>query len=124
VRSAGVQTSSSVLPIRPDGSRPAFHVPGANLVYGPDDAPHDDIARATHLLAGGPELMGGEAAAEILSRAKAAGVVTSADILTPGDPGVLAWIAPALPHLDYLLPTTSRRSASLVPQRSRTGAVT
>ncbi len=48
--------------------------------------------------------MGGEAAAEILSRAKSAGVVTSADILTPGDPGVLAWIAPALPHLDYLLP--------------------
>jgi sugar/nucleoside kinase (ribokinase family) len=31
-------------------------------------------------------------------------VVTSADILTPGDPGVLAWISPALAHLDYLLP--------------------
>jgi sugar/nucleoside kinase (ribokinase family) len=30
--------------------------------------------------------------------------VTSADILAPGDMGVLEWIAPALPHLDYLLP--------------------
>jgi sugar/nucleoside kinase (ribokinase family) len=104
LRRDGVQTSSSVLPIRPDGSRPAFHVPGANLAYGPDDAPHDDIARATHLHIGGPELMGGEAAAAILSRAKAAGVVTSADILAPGDPGVMAWISPALAHLDYLLP--------------------
>jgi sugar/nucleoside kinase (ribokinase family) len=104
LRRDGVQTSSSVLPIRPDGSRPAFHVPGANLTYGPDDAPHDAIARATHLHIGGPELMGGEAAAQILSRAKSAGVVTSADILTPGDPGVLAWISPALAHLDYLLP--------------------
>ncbi|HET6733815.1 carbohydrate kinase family protein [Mycobacterium sp.] len=104
LRRDGVQTSSSVLPIRPDGSRPAFHVPGATLTYGSDDAPHDHIAAASHLHVGGPELMGGEAAAAILSRAKSAGVVTSADILTTADPGVLAWIAPALPHLDYLLP--------------------
>jgi sugar/nucleoside kinase (ribokinase family) len=30
--------------------------------------------------------------------------VTSADILAPGEQGLLEWIAPALPHLDYLLP--------------------
>src|SRR3954467_8167969 len=48
--------------------------------------------------------MGGEAAAAILSRARSAGVVTSADILAPGDMGGLEWIAPALEHLDYLLP--------------------
>jgi sugar/nucleoside kinase (ribokinase family) len=35
LRRDGVQTSSSVLPIRPDGSRPAFHVLGANLNFGP-----------------------------------------------------------------------------------------
>src|SRR5947209_5892564 len=39
VRRDGVQTSASVLPIRPDGSRPAFHVVGANATYGADDAP-------------------------------------------------------------------------------------
>ena len=33
VRRDGVQTSASVLPIRPDGSRPAFHVVGANATY-------------------------------------------------------------------------------------------
>ncbi|QKV80211.1 carbohydrate kinase family protein [Amycolatopsis sp. Hca4] len=104
VRRAGVQTSASVLPIRPDGSRPAFHVPGANLTYGPDDVPAADVARATHLHLGAPELMGGENAAKILAPAREAGVITSADLLAPGDPGVLTWIDPALPHLDYLLP--------------------
>ncbi|MET8998559.1 carbohydrate kinase family protein [Amycolatopsis sp. NPDC004169] len=104
VRRAGVQTSASVLPIRPDGSRPAFHVPGANLTYGPDDVPAADVARATHLHLGAPELMGGENAAKILAPAREAGVITSADLLAPGDPGVLTWIAPALPHLGYLLP--------------------
>lgn len=29
---------------------------------------------------------------------------TSVDILAPGDPDLLAWIADALPHTDYLLP--------------------
>ncbi|MEV6829937.1 sugar kinase [Amycolatopsis sp. NPDC051102] len=104
LRREGVQTSASVLPIRSDGSRPAFHVPGANLTYEPSDAPHGEIARATHLHLGGPELMGGEKAAQILAPARAAGVVTSADLLAPGDPGVLAWLAPALSGLDYLLP--------------------
>ncbi|MEO6084480.1 MAG: sugar kinase [Umezawaea sp.] len=104
VRRDGVQTSASVLPIRPDGSRPAFHVPGANLTYGPDDAPHADIAQATHLHLGAPELMGGENAAKILAPARASGVVTSADLLAPGNPGVFAWITPALSSLDYLLP--------------------
>jgi sugar/nucleoside kinase (ribokinase family) len=104
VRRADVQTSASVLPIRPDGSRPAFHVVGANATYGPADAPWDAIAGATHLHLGGPEFMGGEAAAGILSRARDGGVITSADILAPGDMGVLEWIAPALAHLDFLLP--------------------
>ena len=48
--------------------------------------------------------MGGEAAAKILSAARDAGVRTSADVLAEGDPGLLEWIAPALEHLDILLP--------------------
>src|ERR671924_2034633 len=44
VRRDGVQTSASVLPIRPDGSRPAFHVIGANAAYGPDDVDWDVLA--------------------------------------------------------------------------------
>ena len=104
LRRDDVQTSASVLPIRPNGERPAFHVVGANGSYGVDDAPWDAIEDCTHLHIGGPEFMGGEAAAQILSRARAAGAVTSADILATGEPGLLDWIGPALPELDYLLP--------------------
>ncbi len=104
VRREGIQTSASVLPIRPDGSRPAFHVVGANAHYGPADVDWEAVAEASHLHLGGPEFMGGEAAAAILARAREYDVVTSADVLAPGDMGVLEWIAPALPHLDYLLP--------------------
>jgi sugar/nucleoside kinase (ribokinase family) len=103
-RRSDVQTSASVLPIRPDGSRPAFHVVGANSTYGPADVDWNAVEEAGYLHLGGPEFMGGEAAAEILGRAREHGVVTSADVLAPGDMGILDWIAPALPHLDYLLP--------------------
>jgi sugar/nucleoside kinase (ribokinase family) len=103
VRRDDAPTSASVLPIRPNGDRPALHVIGANQTYGPADVDWDAVESATHLHLGGPEFMGGEAAAEILSRARAAGVVTSADILAPGE-GLLDWIGPCLEHLDYLLP--------------------
>ena len=113
-----VQTSASVLPIRPDGSRPAFHVVGANATYTAADAPWDAIAAATHLHLGAPEFMGGEEAAKILSFAREHGVITSADILAPGEQ------AAAILRLDRArrsrtsttcCPTTSRCSASPAP---------
>jgi sugar/nucleoside kinase (ribokinase family) len=106
VRRDDVQTSATVLPIRPNGERPALHVIGANATYGPDDAPWDAIAASTHLHLGAPEFMGGEAAAKILSFARENGVTTSADILAPGDQAadLVDWIAPAFGELDYLLP--------------------
>jgi sugar/nucleoside kinase (ribokinase family) len=104
VRRPDAQTSASVLPIRPNGERPAFHVAGANATYGPADVDDAAVAAADHLHLGGPEFLGGEAAAEILGAARAAGVATSADLLAPGEPGVLEWISAALPHLDMLLP--------------------
>ena len=106
VRREGVQTSASVLPIRPDGSRPAFHVVGANATYSSADAPWEEIRGCTHLHLGAPEFMGGEEAAKILAFAREHGVVTSADILAPGEQAgqIVEWIGPAFPHLDYLLP--------------------
>jgi sugar/nucleoside kinase (ribokinase family) len=104
VRRDDVQTSASVLPIRPSGERPAFHVVGANGTFTPDDIPPDEIEAATHLHLGGPEFMGGEAAAPLLARAREHDVVTSADVLAPGEPGLLDWIGPALAELDYFLP--------------------
>ncbi len=106
VRREEAQTSASVLPIRPDGSRPAFHVVGANATYSSADAPWEAIEAATHLHLGAPEFMGGEEAAKILSFAREHGTVTSADLLAPGEQAqaILDWIAPLFPHLDYFLP--------------------
>jgi sugar/nucleoside kinase (ribokinase family) len=106
VRRDGVQTSASVLPIRPDGSRPAFHVVGANATYTSADAPWDAIAQADFLHLGAPEFMGGVEAAKILSFARQNHVVTSADILAPGEQAaaIVDWLAPAFEQIDYLLP--------------------
>ena len=79
---------------------------GANATYTAADAPLDAIAAADHLHLGAPEFMGGEEAAKILIHAREHGTVTSADLLAPGEQAaaILDWIAPALEHLDYLLP--------------------
>ena len=104
VRRGAVQTSASVLPVRPNGDRPAWHCVGANGVYTVDDVDLEAIAAATHLHLGGPEFLGGEAAAKVLSHAQANGVVTSVDMLAPGEPSMLEWVEAALPHTDYFLP--------------------
>ncbi|TQS45063.1 carbohydrate kinase family protein [Cryptosporangium phraense] len=104
VRKDGHQTSSSVLPIRPNGDRPAWHCIGANAVFTVDDVSDEQLEGLDHLHLGGPEFLGGDAAATLLQRAHAQGATTSVDVLAPGEPGMLEWIAAALPHTDYLLP--------------------
>jgi sugar/nucleoside kinase (ribokinase family) len=103
VRKEEHQTSASVIPVRPSGERPAWHCIGANGAFTLDDL---DLAAhlADHVHLGGPEFLGGEAAGQLLAAARTAGATTSLDVLAPGDPDMLAWIADALPHADYLLP--------------------
>ena len=43
-RKDGVQTSGSILPIRPNGERPALHVMGSNAVFSFEDVPRDIVA--------------------------------------------------------------------------------
>jgi sugar/nucleoside kinase (ribokinase family) len=100
----GHQTSASVLPIRTNGDRPAWHCVGANAAITVDDSADQLLGDLTHLHFGGPEFVGGDAAASLLARAHAGGATTSIDFLAPGNPGTLEWIAAALPHTDYLLP--------------------
>lgn len=104
VRTSASQTSASVIPVRPNGDRPAWHCVGANAAFSLDDVDLDQVVKASHLHLGGPEFLGGPAAAELLRHAKANGLSTSVDILAAGDPGLLQWIADALPYTDYLLP--------------------
>ena len=108
VRRDDVQTSASVLPIRPNGDRPAFHVIGANQTYGPATMPRGRRwpTATTCTSAGRSSWAARRRPRSWRGRARAARV-TSADILAPGE-GLLDWIGAALPQLDYLLPNVSR----------------
>jgi sugar/nucleoside kinase (ribokinase family) len=102
-RKEGVQTSATVLPIRPNGDRPALHVIGANASFTREDVPWDLIEQADSLHLGAPEFMH-ELAPEILSFAREHGATTSADVLADGWPELLDMIAPALEQVDWFLP--------------------
>ncbi|MCI3242759.1 carbohydrate kinase family protein [Streptomyces spinosisporus] len=104
VRRTDTSTSATVLPIRPNGDRPTLHLLGANITYGLDDVPWDAIAEASHLHLGGPELMGADVPARILAHAREHDVVTSVDLLAPGELGTYDQIEPLLPYVDFLLP--------------------
>jgi sugar/nucleoside kinase (ribokinase family) len=98
------QTSASVLPVRPNGDRPAWHCIGANGAFTLDDIDLATVEEVDLVHLGGPEFLGGDAAADLLRRARDAGAVTSVDMLAPGDPDMLEWIGAVLPHTDYVLP--------------------
>ena len=101
------QTSSSLLPIRRDGSRPALHVIGANAGLCEDDVPWDLVAQADVFHLGGAFILPGIDGApmeRILRRVKELGVTTTMDFLMSPRPDAAELIGPALQHVDYLMP--------------------
>ncbi len=111
IRKPGVQTSASILPIRPNGDRPALHVIGANARFAIDDVPWPLIERAAHLHLGGSDSMRGlgrDGAAEILRRARDGGATTSMDILSEGSPKLLSILKPCLPFVDWFMPNADQ----------------
>jgi len=106
-RKEGVQTSATMLPIRPNGERPALHVPGANGAFTLDDIDFDVIAKADVLHVGGTSLMprfDGPPTVEVLRFAKSKGVTTTFDLVAIDRPDLLDLIEPCLPYIDYFMP--------------------
>jgi sugar/nucleoside kinase (ribokinase family) len=84
VRKSRAQTSCTMLPIRPNGERPALHVIGANGELTIDDINFATIAGAQFLHVGGAPLMvkfDGEPASQVLKVASEGGVTTTFDLL-------------------------------------------
>lgn len=101
------QTSSSLLPIRRDGSRPALHVIGANAGLCEDDVPWDVVAQAQVFHLGGAFILPGIDGApmeRILRRVKELGLVTTMDFLMSPRPDAAELIGPSLQYVDYLMP--------------------
>jgi sugar/nucleoside kinase (ribokinase family) len=106
-RKDGVQTSATMLPIRPNGERPALHVLGANAALTEADIDFDAIAAARHLHFGGTYLMpqlDGASTGRVLEFARGCGVTITHDLIAIDRPDLLEVIAPALPFVDYFMP--------------------
>ncbi|MCP5025826.1 MAG: carbohydrate kinase family protein [Actinomycetia bacterium] len=105
VRSNAAQTSATVLPIRPNGERPALHCPGAYPALRLDDAHRQLITAAGHLHIGAPERFGdARVPVEAATIAQRAGVPVSVDLLA-GDPTEWAeQIRALLPLVDVFCP--------------------
>ena len=103
VRKPDHQTSASVIPVRPNGDRPAWHCIGANGAFTLDDLPRRSTG-STSSTSAARSSSAARLPASCCARAQELGATTSLDILAPGDPDMLAWVADALPHADYLLP--------------------
>ena len=107
VRKDGVQTSSSMLLIRPNGERPALHVVGANGQLGWDDIDLEVIGSADYLHMGGTALLpklDGEPTRRLLEYAKSRGVTTTFDLIAIERPDLLDLVVPCLPYIDYFMP--------------------
>ncbi len=107
VRKSEVQTSSTMLPIRPNGERPALHVPGANAYYNIDDVDFDLLGSCSFLHVGGTPLMpaiDGEPLSRVFRFARDKGIISTYDLLALPHPQLESSIEKCLPYVDYFMP--------------------
>ncbi len=112
-RLPGVPTSATILPIRPDGSRPALHAKGASRQWriSPQVQAKATGAKVLHFGGvGSLPAMDGAPTAALLAAAKAAGCITTLDLIAAG-PGALALLEPSLPHVDFFMPSIEETAA-------------
>lgn len=131
IRDASVNTSFSFAAVRSDGERAFLHTTGANARIRPADLPAEGLfansaagrdarptqtgrdARSAHslLFVAGAMLMDaldGPPTAQLLAAARAAGATTLLDTVYVESAPQAEWerrVGPALPHLDYFLPS-------------------
>ena len=103
----GEKTAATILPIRPNGERPALHVPGTMASLLAADVDGAALLGADAVFFGGPEtsprLLDSEGIA-LFGAAHAAGVPIFVDLLYPGKPETLDLLTPLLPLVDWFMP--------------------
>jgi len=100
-------TSATILTIRPNGERPALHSRGASDHLFVPESEFDAVCDARVLHLGGTGLiaaMDGGQSAKLLSHAKSKGLITTFDLIAPGE-GTLALMTDVLPSVDYFMPS-------------------
>ena len=107
VRTDAAQTSATILPIKPNGDRPAFHIVGANAHLALDQVDRAAVTAGSVLLIGGPDRMGefgGAPMREVASWARAAGMATVMDVLGANPSYRSDDMLALLPLVDHLVP--------------------
>ncbi len=114
VRKQGVQTSATILPIRPNGERPALHVPGATSLLELNDIDLSRLGHVRALLIGAPDALGSlvtDGMAEVVQAARAGGALIAVDVLRPGSPRDFERIAVLLASADWFAPNADQLTA-------------
>ncbi|MBO9697951.1 MAG: sugar kinase [Sphingopyxis sp.] len=104
-------TSTTVLPIRPNGDRPNWHMMGASIFAPVTDAVFTALARTAAVHWGGVGFPGAAGrGAELLREARARGVFTSCDLIAPSE-AAQADLDALLPHVDIFMPSLAELQA-------------
>jgi sugar/nucleoside kinase (ribokinase family) len=114
VRKPGVQTSATILPIRPNGERPALHVPGATSRLELADIDLGRLSDARALMVGAPDALGNfveDGLIDVVGAAKAQGALVAVDVLHPGRRADLDRLGPLLGQADWFLPNVEQIAA-------------
>lgn len=112
-RMADSPTSATILPIRPDGSRPVMHARGASARWriAPETQKAACRSRILHLGGVGSLLaMDGAPSVALLRDAKAAGCTTTLDLIQARRE-TLALVEPLLPYVDFFMPSIDETNA-------------
>lgn len=107
------QTSASMLPIRTNGARSAFFVPGASRTFALDAEQSKAALDARFVHLGGTGLLDsfdGEPSVQFLRQARQLGRTTIFDLIL-ADAGTIAKVEPLLPFIDYFVPSIEEASA-------------
>lgn len=108
-----VATSTSMLPITPDGQRQAWFVRGASWQFVPDQTAVDQAvgARIVHLGGLGMlDAMNGQPAQMLLQQARQAGCITTLDLLLPGA-DIKVDLEMLMPYVDFFMPSIEEAQA-------------
>ena len=98
-------TSTTVLPLAPDGSRPALHMLGASTAAPIPPAAFARLPQVRGVHFGGVGLPGPQSnGPEFLAAARGHGAFVTCDLVAPG-PDALDHLAALLPHVDLFMPS-------------------
>lgn len=98
-------TSTTVLPLAPDGGRPTLHMIGASVMAPVPDAAFAALPRTRGVHFGGVGFPGPQSnGAAFLEQARRAGALVTCDLIGP-NPETLAQLAGLLPHVDLFMPS-------------------